>query len=289
MKKPKTEFLAIILFLLALGTVAFVLFLTSPTSRPVNATPADQLESIPSALFVTSRPPSPSPSATPTVSPLPSVVSGPLSGYVIGIDPGHQAAPNPDMEPISPGSSKLKAKVSKGAHGSFTKLHEYELNLSVALKLRDKLESLGAQVIMTREMNNVDIPNSQRAQMMNEAGADCWLRIHANNSKSSKTYGMFMIAPAKGCLDTSDDSAYSASLRLAKALLNSALSHTGAHSRGINKRSDQTGFNWSKVPVCAIEMGFMTNNKEDNLLASEGYQQKIADGLAQGFIDYFSK
>jgi N-acetylmuramoyl-L-alanine amidase len=33
----------------------------------------------------------------------------------------------------------------------------------------------------------------------------------------------------------------------------------------------------------------MTNKKEDKLLASEDYQQKIANGLALGFVDYFSK
>lgn len=193
------------------------------------------------------------------------------------------------MEPMSPNSSKLKAKVSEGAHGSFTQLHEYELNLSVALKLKDKLESLGATVIMTRETNDVDISNSRRALMMNEAEVDCWLRIHANNSDNPKTRGMFMLAPAKGCLDAPGDSAYKASLRLANALLDSALSSTGAHSRGIKNRSDQTGFNWSKIPVCTIEMGFMTNEDEDYLLASGEYQQKIADGLAQGFVDYFSE
>lgn len=291
MKNPKSEFLAIILVLLALGAVAFAVAFTPSTVRPANATPAGQAESLPSAPLVPSPSPSSSPSVTPVVtpSPSPSVIAGPLSGYVIGIDPGHQAAPNPDKEPISPDSSKLKAKVSKGAHGSFTKLREYELNLSVALKLRDKLESLGAVVIMTRETNDVDISNSQRARIMNEAGVDCWLRVHANNSTSSKTHGMYMLAPAKGCLDTSGDSAYTASLRLAKALLTSVLSSTGAHSRGISKRSDQTGFNWSKVPVCTIEMGFMTSKKEDMLLASEDYQQKIAAGLAQGFVDYFSK
>lgn len=286
MKNSKLKIAALVLALLALGA-ALAAVLGAPPNRPTRITPGLSASYTPAPSATLSPTATPPPSPEP--SPSPTAVVGPLSGHIIGIDPGHQAVPNPDKEPNSPGGKAMKASVSKGAHGTFTGLPEYELNLSVALKLKDKLESLGAAVIMTRETNDVNIPNSQRALMMNEAGVDCWLRIHANNSASASIHGMFMIAPAKGCLDTPDDAAYEASLRLARALLDSALSSTGAHSRGIDKRSDQTGFNWSKLPVCTIEMGFMTNKKEDNLLASDDYQQKIADGLAQGFVDYFSE
>jgi len=212
----------------------------------------------------------------------------PLSGRIIGIDPGHQAHANYDREPVSPGSSTTKAKVSAGTYGRFTGVYEYEINLQVALKLKEKLEALGAVVIMTRETHDVDISNSERAVMMNEAGVDCWLRIHANGSDDASTNGMFILVPAEGCLNTSDSSVYDESLSLADSLLNAALASTGANSYGIVPRSDQTGFNWSSRPVCNIEMGHMTNEEEDYLLTSDEYQEKIAEGLAQGFVDYFS-
>jgi N-acetylmuramoyl-L-alanine amidase len=283
MKSSRSKTTAVIFALLALGAAVVIALSASPVNHPADMTPSP---SVPASLSPSPTPKvAPSPTTPPT--PSPTVVDGPLSGYILGIDPGHQAVPNPDTEPNSPNSIKLKAKVSAGARGSFTGLSEYELNLSVALKLKDKLEALGAAVIMTRETNDVDISNSQRAKMMNEAEADCWVRIHANNSGDPNIHGMFMLVPAKGCLDTSGDSAYEASLSLAETLLDSALASTGAYGRGVFKRSDQTGFNWSKIPVCTIEMGFMTNEDEDKLLASDEYQQKIADGLAQGFVDYF--
>ena len=62
---------------------------------------------------------------------------------------------------------------------------------------------------------------------------------------------------------------------------------TGAENRGIRKRSDMTGFNWSKVPVVLLEVGFMTNEEECELLKSEEYQGKIVDGIALGITKYF--
>mgnify|MGYP000846397077 CR=1 FL=1 len=55
-------------------------------------------------------------------------------------------------------------------------------------------------------------------------------------------------------------------------------------NHGAVLRSDQTGFNWSAVPVYTIETGCMTNERED---VTDDYQNKIADALAEGFVNYF--
>jgi N-acetylmuramoyl-L-alanine amidase len=212
----------------------------------------------------------------------------PLSGVKIGLDPGHQSKANSEKEPVSPGGGEMKKKVSSGTQGRFTRVPEYKVVLSVGLKLKEKLEALGATVVMTRETHDVNISNAERAQMMNDNGVDCWLRIHANGNDNPAVYGMFMLVPKEGCLDTSDAAVQEASVKLAKALLKAAVSSAGAKDLGLQPRGDQTGFNWSKVPVCNIEMGYMTNENEDNLLVSDEYQEKIAQGLAQGFVDYFS-
>jgi len=212
----------------------------------------------------------------------------PLKGYVIGLDPGHQRHGNSDKEPISPGSSTTKAKVSSGTEGQFTGIPEYIVNLQVALKLKAALEALGAEVVMTRTTHDVDISNSQRAQMMNEAGVDCWLRIHANYSPNSDNRGMFILVPPEGGLDTDDPTVVERSVSLAEALLESTVTFTGAEDDGLQVRGDQTGFGWSQVPVCNIEMGYMSYEAEDRLLVTEAYQIQIVDGLVQGFVRWFS-
>jgi N-acetylmuramoyl-L-alanine amidase len=218
------------------------------------------------------------------------VAEQPLAGCVIGIDAGHQRHANPEQEPISPGSDITKDKVSSGTEGQFTGIPEYVVNLQVALKLKAALEALGAQVVMTRQTHDVNISNSRRARMMNEAGVDCWLRIHANYTRNPSIHGMFILVPPEGGLDTSDPTAAEKSAALAQTLLECAMETTGADgSRGLEVRDDQTGFGWSQVPVCNIEMGYMSNEAEDRLLVTEAYQQKIVYGLTEGFIEYFTE
>ena len=214
----------------------------------------------------------------------------PLRGIKIGIDAGHQRNANSDTEPNAPGSSTMKKKVSSGTCGRFTGVPEYVINLQVALRLQKELEALGADVVMTREEHGVDISNTERATMMNKADVDCWLRIHANGSTDASASGMFILVPKQGTMDTDDSSIAEKSRALAEVLVETTQEETGAslaRSGGISVRDDQTGFCWSSVPVCNIEMGHMTNEREDHLLVTEAYQIKIVDGLADGFVEYF--
>ncbi|WP_435789274.1 N-acetylmuramoyl-L-alanine amidase [Clostridium sp.] len=82
---------------------------------------------------------------------------------------------------------------------------------------------------------------------------------------------------------------YKVSQKYGEIILNNFVSTTGAKNRGISKREDLTGFNWSKVPVVLIEMGFMSNLEEDILLASDEYQNKLAKGLQNGIKEIFSQ
>ena len=50
----------------------------------------------------------------------------------------------------------------------------------------------------------------------------------------------------------------------------------------VYKRQDLTGLNWSQVPAIYIEMGFLSHSREDQSLASSSFQQKCAQGIANG-------
>lgn len=207
-------------------------------------------------------------------------VEGRLSGLIIGIDPGHQAEANYDQEPVAPGSKKTKAKVSSGTKGRKTRIPEHEVNLQVSLKLRDALVAEGAQVIMVREAAEVDISNIERAAMMNEAGADLVLRIHCNGVDSSKPKGMSVYVRKTGTKAAESREA-------ARCVLAGMLETTGAVDRGVVRSNDYSGLNWSEVPSMLIEMGFLTNPEEEQLLISGEYQDKLVEGMVEGVAAFF--
>jgi len=202
------------------------------------------------------------------------------------IDAGHQAKANLAKEPIGPGSRKTKYKVTVGTSGRWTKKREATINLQVAKRLRKELKARGYNVIMTREVQDVNISNRQRAEIANDAKADLLIHLHCDGSTSSARHGASILAPASNNPFLKKKN-IKASQKVAKTVLTYFCKATGAKYNGVSRVNTMSGINWSKVPVCLIEMGFMTNKKEDKNLASRAYQIKCAKGMANGIDKYF--
>lgn len=210
--------------------------------------------------------------------------SNSTNSKLIVIDPGHQVKGNSAQEPIGPGATQTKAKVTGGATGVATKQTEYALNLKVALLLQQKLQAKGYTVIMTRTSNDVNISNKERAEIANNANAAAFIRIHANSLNDQSVKGILTMCQTPN----NQYNGYLAdkSYKLSKLVLDNVVKSTGGISKGVTRTDSMSGINWCKVPTTIIEMGFLSNPEEDKLLATDAYQTKIVDGIVQGIEEF---
>jgi len=207
---------------------------------------------------------------------------------VVVVDPGHDLWANSDTEPIGPGSAVRKIKDGGGTSGVVSSLREAELNLRVGLRLRTLLERAGVRVVMTRTTTaSTSMGNVARARIANRANAALFLRIHADGSTDPSARGTHALHPALRRGWTDD--VYADSKRAARVVQRELRAALGFPDRGLQERSDFTGFNWSDVPVILVEMGFMTNPTEDRLLATTAYQRRAALGLCRGTLRYLGR
>ena len=204
----------------------------------------------------------------------------------IVIDPGNQINMIAATEPVGPGSTENKVGINTGAIGSAKGTAEYAINLTYALALKQELEQRGYTVTLTRETNDVNLTNKQRAELANATGATAFVRIKMNYSANSAMTGVM------ACTMTADSpyngSLYSESTELATRILQGLTLWTGAQNHGIYETTGMTAINWSNIPVAVIALGYLSNEEEETKLLDSEYQSKVISGIADGIDLYYN-
>ncbi len=191
-----------------------------------------------------------------------------ISGKKIVIDAGHGG--------IDPGTR------------SKTGLLEKEINLDIALRLKRRLSMVGVYCVMIRETDR-DFSDSDedfftkkrrdlsyRTRAANQSGADLYLSIHANSFPQSIYKG------AQTFYEKSDPR----SKFLAETVQYHLVKGLGPNRRRA-KAGDYRVLNDTDMPGVMIEVGFLSNPEEAELLKDGGYRERIAKAVFYGLIDYF--
>jgi N-acetylmuramoyl-L-alanine amidase len=197
-------------------------------------------------------------------------------------------------------------------------LREKELVLDVAKRLRARLEAQGVRVVLTRDDDRY-VPLDERTAIANRAGADLFLSIHANGASARAARGIETFFAA---LEASDESARllaereNAAFRerdaapapddaLASILGDMAandqlresdefarLAHAALAaldpaipSRGV-KQAPFVVLMGVQMPATLVEIGFITNPKDERAMASSDRRDRIAEALADAVRDF---
>ncbi|MFJ8262212.1 N-acetylmuramoyl-L-alanine amidase [Rummeliibacillus sp. NPDC094406] len=203
---------------------------------------------------------------------------------VITIDPGHQMYANIEQEPVAPGSSQTKYKATVGSRGIVTRKPEYAITLEASKMLQKKLKKKGYQVFLTRKSNDVDLSNRDRAELANKHKSDLFIRVHADGAENSNAKGFSIIAPSKNNPYTKN--VFGNSQKASKTIVQQVGKEFPLYQNGLSYRADLSGFNWSKVPVILVELGYVTNPEEDRNLSNKKYMDKLTTSIAKGVGKY---
>lgn len=181
---------------------------------------------------------------------------GLLINKIIVVDPGHGGS--------DPGAVYLN-------------VNEKDLNLDIALRLKQLLEESGARVLMTRE-SDIYVNLYTRADIANQVGADLFVSIHNNASTNASTSGtmtLYYPSPEKKVL--------------AKILQKAVVETLGLPDLGISERPNLVVTRETKMPSALVEVAFMSNQKDLALLQTEEFRQRAAEGIYKGILMYFSE
>ncbi len=210
---------------------------------------------------------------------------GRLKGVTVCIDPGHQEKTQEETVRLAPNFKKTVSTTVGMARGTATNRRESIVVLEIGLLLRNALLQEGATVIMTRDVQETFVGMLERADIPNNAGADFVLRLHCNNRDDSSVQGIAIYCPYQSsyAMEVADEDTYR---NMGNTLLYAMQKATGQSKGKCTLSNTYVGNNWSKMPSFLVEMGYMSNHKEDLLMsASPRYQQQLADGMVEGIYE----
>ena len=196
-----------------------------------------------------------------------------LAGKTIVVSPGH-------------GVYGAGGAIDRGAVSPINGLDEVDFNTPLSLKLRDKLEAAGATVIMIRDTEGpINMSLYERSVMTNNANADAFVEIHGDSAANAAAKGI-------GTWIYTDNTRLTTAAQKDMrnefgSVMNQALANTTGQPAYV-KYGNFSVIRETEVPCVLVECGFLTNAEDAARLATDAYQEKLAQGIYNGLANYFA-
>lgn len=179
----------------------------------------------------------------------------PLNGKSIVIDPGHGGE-------------------DEGFKGDFLGLLEKDIVLDISIRLKEKLEELGASVLLTRERDE-KILATTRVKMVNEINPDFFISIHLDYYPNSNMKGVEMF------YFRGDEVSKDIGINIANNL-----KEVGIKTRGV-KEGNFYIFREVGTSSMMFEAGFLSNKDEEMKFEDDEYVEKLVTSMSKGISNYF--
>lgn len=167
---------------------------------------------------------------------------------------------------------------------------EKDINLSIARLVEEKLKEHQVEVIMTRETDELLGTSNgesqkaadlrERCRIINEAKPVCAVSIHQNSYTEESVNGAQVFY-----YETSEESLLLATV-LQQALVDGLNPDNHRQSKG---NTTYYILKKTEVPTVIAECGFLSNTQEEALLNTQDYQEKVAEAITQGIMDYIGQ
>ncbi|AGB19732.1 N-acetylmuramoyl-L-alanine amidase [Thermoanaerobacterium thermosaccharolyticum] len=162
-------------------------------------------------------------------------------------------------------------------------IHEADINLAIALKLKTLLDNGGYRTMISRT-TDTDVGLYDRPYQANNEGADVFVSIHSDSFGSPSANGTTVLYYPNGYNgDTRDEKTF------AQIIHDDLMKQINTTDRGLSERPKLVVLNQTKMPAVLVETGFVTSPTDAQLLTDDNFQWKVAQGIYNGIVDYFDK
>ena len=192
------------------------------------------------------------------------LTDGGIEGKIITIDPGHGGS--------DPGAVGNKGTLEKN------------ITLEISKRLKEFLQEKGAIVYMTRTTDREvagpgasDVDELQaRINVAEKHNSDLFISVHINSSVNKKVGGFSTYYYPKTKFDG----------KIAKSIQDNLTANYGRDNLGLREANFYV-IKRCSMPATLLELCFISNKKEEKLMAGNWFQTKTANLIAEGIENYF--